>query len=147
MEKLNADQVLTWVLIIIALGAVAWAALQNWFFHPQSQYNQVPAYFPPFGSYPPHAGGDYTQTPTPRRSSPAMLLLLVGIAGFGLFKWVSGIKPLTDKVQKTDLAFEAPADLKRVKDKAGVFASGDRDAKSAMAGENETTGKIQPIAN
>ncbi len=101
MENLNTDQVLIWVLIFIALGAVAWAALQNWFFHQRNRYNQFPPNFPPYGAYPPYGGyapqqgGDYPHLQTPRKSSPFLTLVLVVIAGIGLFKWVSTIKPDT----------------------------------------------------
>lgn len=99
MENLNTDQVLIWVLIIIALGAVAWAALQNWFFNQRNRYNQFPPYFPPYGAYPPNGGyglqngSDYPHLQTPRSSSPFLTLVLVVIAGIVVFKWVSGIKP------------------------------------------------------
>lgn len=101
MENLNTDQVLIWVLIFIALAAVSWAALQNWFFNQRNRYNQFPPYYPPYGAYPPYGGyapqqgGDYPHMQTPRRSSPFLTLMLVIIAGIGLFKWVSGIKPDT----------------------------------------------------
>ena len=98
MENLNTDQVLIWVLIIIALGAVAWAALQNWFFNQNKNNNEFLPHFSPYGAYPPNEpyapknGNDYPHLKTPRRNSPLLTLVLVIVAGVGLFKWVSGIK-------------------------------------------------------
>ncbi|MFM9952035.1 MAG: SPOR domain-containing protein [Saprospiraceae bacterium] len=109
MENLNTDQVLIWVLIIIALGAVAWAALQNWFFQQNNDNrNQFPRNFPPQGAYPPQYGGhqpqyggDYPHLQTPRRSSPFLTFILIIFAAIGMYTWVSTIKPDgTDKKEK-----------------------------------------------
>ncbi len=100
MENLNTDQVLIWVLIIIALGAVSWAALQNWFFQQNNHIgSQFPPNFPPqgtnspYGGYVPQQGGDYPHLQTPRRSSPFLTFILIIFAAIGLYTWVSTIRP------------------------------------------------------
>jgi len=144
MENLNTDQVLIWVLIFIALGAVAWAALQNWFFHQRNHYNQFPPYFPPYGGYAPQQGGDYPHMQTPRRSSPFLTLLLVVIAGIGLFKWVSGIKSATD-VQEKDQVFVEPWDgRKNGQDLLPRLPPVDQDEPILTPPKVDTTEKIRP---
>lgn len=150
MENLNTDQVLIWVLIFIALGAVAWAALQNWFFQQRNRYNQFPPNFPHYGAYPPYGGyapqqgGDYPHMQTPRRSSPFLTLLLVVIAGIGLFKWVSGIKPVTDGEEKDQVFVEPWDGIKNGQDLSTMLPPVDQNEPIVIPPKVDTTEKSRP---
>lgn len=87
MSNAEMNSYLVPVLIVITLGALAWAALQNYFFNAferrQNRYHYPPPYYPPSGS-------DYPQYPTPRSGSPVLTLLFIIVIAIGLYYWATG---------------------------------------------------------
>ncbi len=151
MENLNTDQVLNWALIIIALGAVAWAALQNWFFNSRNRYNQFPPYHPPYGAYPPYAGpysqqqgADYPYMQTPRRSSPFLTIVMITIVGIALYTWAKDIKP-SDDLARIEKPGKLPDDTGKKPITSDIMKLEDDRISQSSTSQSGETKKEDPI--